>query len=515
MTSETTSWDVVIVGGGAAGLSAALILARARRRVLVLDAGEPRNRFAPHMHGVLGHDGVSPLDLVAEGRREVRAADGVIESARVETLARTAGGGFELFTEAGARHLASRVVVATGIRDSLPDVPGLAEHWGRGAVACPYCDGYEARGTRIGVLLGSPAGMHKAQLLRAYSPDVTVFTGLSDGLPADDRTALARRGIRIDDRMIAAVTGDGETLTGVEFGDGQHVALDVLFVDSTMTPLDELLRQLDVERTDTPAGSWPATDAAFHTSVPRLFAIGNVANPAAVVPVAMASGVTAATTINAELVAEDVAAALVDPALVDPATFWEERYRHGRSWSGDVNAALEREAADLAPGTALDLGAGEGGDALWLARRGWSVTAVDISPTALAVGAAAQQPGDDIAWVAADLASWQPPRSYDLVSACFLHSEVALPREDILRRAATAVSPGGWLLIVGHFGSHGHLELHLPSPDEMRASLFGDGSPLEVAEWEVVTSELVERAATLPDGTRGSVVDSVLRLRRA
>jgi len=310
MNSTLAPWDVVIVGGGSAGLSAALILARARRRVLVLDGGEPRNRFAAHMHGVLGRDGTSPLDLLADGRREVRAADGVIESARVATLTRSTQGGFELVTDSGDRHRASRVIVATGIRDRLPAVAGLAEQWGRGAVACPYCDGYEARSRRIGVLLGAPASAHKAHMLRAYSPEVTVLTGLAGALPDTDLPALAARGIRVDDRPIAAVTSDGDVLTGVEFTDGQRLDLDVLFVDPVMTPLDELLRQTDVATTDTPAGPWPATDAGFQTSVPGLFAIGNVANPSALVPLAMAAGVTAATTINAELVAEDIATAL-------------------------------------------------------------------------------------------------------------------------------------------------------------------------------------------------------------
>ncbi|NYD68180.1 class I SAM-dependent methyltransferase [Agromyces atrinae] len=205
------------------------------------------------------------------------------------------------------------------------------------------------------------------------------------------------------------------------------------------------------------------------------------------------------------------------------AEYWENRYREGgRSWSGDVNAALAREVDGLAPGTALDLGSGEGGDALWLARHGWRVTAVDISPTALAVGAAAQLPGDDITWVAADLSDWQPPTSYDLVSSCFLHSLVELPRERILRRAATAVAPGGTLVIVGHFGvphwatpaEHAHAHDALPGPDEMRAALFADNPDLIEAEWEVVTSALIERPFTAPDGSAGTISDSVLRMRR-
>lgn len=197
----------------------------------------------------------------------------------------------------------------------------------------------------------------------------------------------------------------------------------------------------------------------------------------------------------------------------DPAEFWETRYRTNvRSWSGNVNVALEREIAGVAPGSALDLGSGEGGDALWLARQGWTVTAVDISATALAIGAAEQGPTDAITWIAADLAEWRPPHAYDLVTSCFLHSEVDLPREDILRRAATAVAPGGLLLIVGHVGGPhwmSHEVPHLPTPDEVLASLaLSDG------DWTVVTKALIERPLAAPDGSPGTIADSVLLLRR-
>ena len=205
------------------------------------------------------------------------------------------------------------------------------------------------------------------------------------------------------------------------------------------------------------------------------------------------------------------------------AEYWENRYReNGRSWSGNVNAALEREVAGIEPGTALDLGSGEGGDAIWLARNGWSVTAVDIAPTALAIGAAAAHPEDDSTWVVADLASWQPDTRFDLVTSCFLHSTVDLPRESILRRAAEAVAPGGHLLIVGHHGlphwvdpaAGGHEDQHLPAPDEVLTSLFADNAALSLADWTVVTKALNERPVQLPDGSTHSITDSVLMLRR-
>ena len=201
------------------------------------------------------------------------------------------------------------------------------------------------------------------------------------------------------------------------------------------------------------------------------------------------------------------------------AEYWENRYReNGRSWSGDVNVALAREVAHLVPGSALDLGCGEGGDALWLARTGWSVTAVDIAPSALAIGAAAQQPGDDITWIAADLAEWQPPTTYDLVSSCFLHSFVELPREAILRRAAAAVSPGGVLLIVGHSGAphwhepQDHEVVDLPAPDDVLASLFED--QLSLGDWTVLTKAVVARPVVTPHGAASTIDDSVLTLRR-
>lgn len=206
------------------------------------------------------------------------------------------------------------------------------------------------------------------------------------------------------------------------------------------------------------------------------------------------------------------------------AEYWGNRYReNGRSWSGRVNASLEREVADIRPGTALHLGSGEGGDALWLAHNGWTVTAVDISPTALAIGAAARQPGYEITWIAADLAEWQPLTTFDLVTSCFLHSEVEIPRGSILRRAATAVAPGGTLLVVGHSGAphwphpddggRTHPQLELSTPDDVYATLFAD-SALDPQGWPVLTSALVERVGAAPDGTAHTIVDSVLTLRR-
>lgn len=301
-------WDVIIIGGGAAGLSAALILARARRRVLVLDGGQPRNRFAPHMHGVLSRDGYSPLDLVNDGYREVRAADGVIRNTRVVET-RAVDGRFDVVTESGAVESARRLIVATGARDVLPDIPGLSEQWGRGVVACPYCDGFEATGRAVGVLLGSAAGVHKAHMILPYSPNLTVFTALAGPLSADDRRLLEHRGVRLEDRAVSRVVVDGDTLIGLALEDGTVVPLDVVFAEPALVPLDDPLRQLGADRVDSPMGQWAEVDAFGRTSVAGVWAVGNAANPGALVPIAMGAGATAALTVNGELIAEEVAAA--------------------------------------------------------------------------------------------------------------------------------------------------------------------------------------------------------------
>lgn len=301
--------DVVVVGGGVAGLSAALILARAQRRVVVLDARLPRNRYAAHMHGVLGRDGSSPLGLVADGAREVEAVGGTILRAIARSVEATHQG-FRVTLDNGAVVVGRRLVVATGGTDVLPDIPGLAEQWGRGVVACPYCDGYENRGRTIGVLAASIAGLHKAHMLRSYSDDLVVFTALAGAVPDAGRELLEARNMRIEERAVTGVvTDDAGTLTGLALADGTTAAVDVVFAEPPLEANDGILRQLGAEQSESPFGPWTSVDAAGRTSVPGVWAVGNAANPTALVPIAAGSGATAALAINAELVAADIDAA--------------------------------------------------------------------------------------------------------------------------------------------------------------------------------------------------------------
>ncbi|MGP3755218.1 SAM-dependent methyltransferase [Streptomyces sp. IBSNAI001] len=199
------------------------------------------------------------------------------------------------------------------------------------------------------------------------------------------------------------------------------------------------------------------------------------------------------------------------------AEMWDDRYRESdRIWSGNPNVVLVREVEDLKPGRALDLGCGEGADAVWLARTGWRVTATDISRVALeraAVHAAEAGVADRVDWQWHDLGASFPEGEYDLVSAQFLHSMGDLPREEILRRAAGAVAPGGVLLIVGHAGfpswEHDHADMELPTTDEVLASL-----ELPEGEWEVLLSEEHERIQNDPDGNPTTRTDNALKVRR-
>jgi len=310
-------WDVAVIGGSFSGLSAALMLVRSRRRVVVIDAGAPRNRSAAHMHGVLGHDGRSPLELLADGRREVERYGGIIRSGRAVSAARD-DDGFTLRLDDDETLRARRLVVATGLRDELPEIDGLAEQWGRGVVICPYCDGWEARDSRIGILATGPFSGHQAQLLRQWSPRVTYLANEIE-VPSDQARALEARGIEIVIGRVTRLRSVDGVLTGVTLDGGRHVDLDVIFIASRLMPNDGLLDGLGVERDQTPFGSFPKIDAMGATSVSGVWAIGKVANAVANVPVAMGAGSFAGAAVNMDLITAEIAHALETRAMAESA----------------------------------------------------------------------------------------------------------------------------------------------------------------------------------------------------
>ncbi|MGN9844469.1 FAD-dependent oxidoreductase [Nonomuraea sp. H19] len=521
-------YDVVVVGGGAAGLSGALTLGRARRKVLVIDAGRPRNAPAQGVHTYLSREGVPPLELLAAGREEVIGYGGEIMTGTVTAVEKISGR-FRVVLDDGSSVEADRLLVTTGLVDELPDVPGLAERWGRDVLHCPYCHGWEVRDQAIGVLATGPLAVHQALLWRQWSDDVTLFLHNGPELGDEQREQLAARGVTVVEGQVTGLEVAGDRLTGVRLADGRVVARRALAAAGRLVARGDVLAGLGLETEDQEMaghviGTRIPADAAGATSVPGVWVAGNVANATEQVIAAAAGGVRAAAAINADLIAEETrraVAALRGEAPGDPESaeeHWDSRYaERPQIWSGEPNVALVREAADLAPGRALDLGCGEGGDAVWLARRGWHVTAVDVSGVALerAGGhAAAAGVGDRIDWQRHDLGASFPEGVYDLVSAHFLHSFVELPREKILRTAATAVAPGGVLLVVGHAGwpswEHTpHADVHFPTPQEVLDSL-----ELTEGEWEVQVCEEYERTQTAPDGGPGTRTDNILKVRR-
>jgi len=285
--------------------------------VLVLDGGAPRNRFAAHMHGVLGRDGWSPMELLATGRAEVERYGGVVRSDEVAAAAPAVGAsgerGFSVTLGTGEVHVARRLLVATGLRDELPAVPGLAEQWGRGAVVCPYCDGWEVRDRRIGVLATGARSVHQVQLLRQWSPNVTFFLGETD-VAADDLAGILARGIEVERRPVERVLADDDgTLRGIRLADGAEVTLDSIFLGPTFVPNDGLLLGLGAttgEGFGPGGGEWVTVDPMGRTSVAGLWAAGNVVNPAASVPGAAGAGNLAGAAINADLIEEEIRTAL-------------------------------------------------------------------------------------------------------------------------------------------------------------------------------------------------------------
>nr|WP_258723239.1 NAD(P)/FAD-dependent oxidoreductase [Cellulomonas sp. NS3] len=293
--------DVVVIGGGPAGLSAALVLSRAGRRVTVLDSGTPRNAPATHMHGFLSREGLPPAELLAMGRAEVTGYGGAIVDGTVSRLA-TDGRGFEVLLADGRQISARRLLVTTGLRDDLPDVAGLRARWARDVLHCPYCHGHEVRGKQLGVLGGTPGAVRYAQIVRQWSPDVVYFT--SRGRLTDlERAQLTARAVGIVEGDVQHVVVHDDQLRGIALDGDRVIPRDALFVPPRFVPNSDLLVGLGC-RVD--EQGWPVKDDDGHTTVSGVWVAGNIANPRAQVITAAGEGSAAALAINAHLVEEDV-----------------------------------------------------------------------------------------------------------------------------------------------------------------------------------------------------------------
>jgi thioredoxin reductase len=285
--------DVIVVGGGFAGLSAAMQLARARRRVLVVDAGLPRNRFAEASHGFLGQDGKAPLEILRQAACQV-AAYPTVEIVRGEALEarREVTGDFVVEISGGRTAKARRLVLAIGVADTLPDVPGLKERWGATVLHCPYCHGYEVRDRPLGVLANHPMAAHQAAMIPDWGP-TTLFTQDRFEPDAEQLAHLAARGVTIERRPVVELLGDAPALEALRLSDGRVVPINALFVAPSTRMASPLAEQLGCVFDDGLLGPVIRTDDWKATSVPGVFAAGDAARAMHNATLASADGVMA------------------------------------------------------------------------------------------------------------------------------------------------------------------------------------------------------------------------------
>jgi thioredoxin reductase len=274
----------------------------------VVDAGTPRNAPAEHMHGYLSRDGLPPRELLAVGRAEVRSYGGEIMAGTVTQLVPVDDAGFAVLLGDGQRISARRLLVTTGLRDELPDIPGLRDRWARDVLHCPYCHGHEVRDRPLGVLGGNPGAVRYAQVVRQWTSDLVYFTPPST-LTAAERTQLAARAIGVVEGSIEQLIIDDDRLRGVQLDDGCVVPRDALFVPPRFVPNNHLLVRLGC---DVDGDGWVTTDGTGRTTVPGVWAAGNVVDPRAQVITAAGAGSAAAIALNADLVEEDVRDAVRD-----------------------------------------------------------------------------------------------------------------------------------------------------------------------------------------------------------
>lgn len=302
-------YDVIVIGGGVAGLSGALPLVRFRRSVLVIDQGEPRNAPADGVHNYLTRDGIPPLELAALGRDEVIGYGGEVVTGTV-TSARAVPEGFVVETADGQTFESRRLLVTTGLTDQLPDVPGLAERFGRDVLHCPFCHGWEVRDQAIGVLATGPAAIHQTLMFRQLSDDVTLFLHTGPQPTEQEWEELAARGISVVQGVVEEVDVTGDQLTGVRLQGGRVIPRQALAVQTYLRAraefLDELgLKAVEREVRGMTIGTAVEAGPGGTTSVPGVWVAGNVTDPMSQVVTSAAAGFAAGAAINGDLVGED------------------------------------------------------------------------------------------------------------------------------------------------------------------------------------------------------------------
>jgi thioredoxin reductase len=301
------TYDVIVIGGGGAGLSAALTLARTRRSVLVVDDGSPRNASAEGVHGLLTREGMDPAEFARVGRAEIESYGARIREGRAASVSGSREDGFTVTLDDGERIDARRLIVATGVLDELPEIPGVADRWGRDVLHCPYCHGWESRGRALAVIATAPAAWHQALLLRQWSEDVTLL--LNDAFEPTEEQArlLAARGVAVVHGRVHSLRSADDALDAVLLEDGSAVPCDAAFLGPRVRARSAMLSGTGIETSVHPDGHFEhvASQEAGETAVPGIWVAGNVTDVTALVVTAMADGSRAAIAVNTDLMLED------------------------------------------------------------------------------------------------------------------------------------------------------------------------------------------------------------------
>lgn len=292
--------DAIVIGGSYAGLSAAMQLARARRRVCIVDAGRPRNRFAAASHGFFGQDGARPAEMIAQARAQVLAYPSVSFVAGEAVAARGEDGYFAVQMADGERITGVGMVLAHGIEDVLPDIPGVRERWGISVLHCPYCHGYEVGGRRLGVLGATPASAQQALLIADWGP-TTFFLNGRDDVEPEMRERLSQRGVTIDPAPVTQLDGKGTALAAVRLADGRAVAVDAVFT-TPRRRISPLAGSLGCEIDDGVFGPTIRVDGMRATTVPGVFAAGDATIGAGNASLAVADGAVAGAALHKTLI---------------------------------------------------------------------------------------------------------------------------------------------------------------------------------------------------------------------
>ena len=293
--------DAIVIGGSFAGLAAATYIARARRTVAVVDTGLPRNRFAEHSHGFFGQDGSSPEAMLATARSQLAKYPTVTFIDGEATGAAKTDDGFAITVATGEALEGVRLVLAFGISDELPPIPGLVERWGASVLHCPYCHGYEFSRQRLGVLYLTPKSIMQSMLIAEWGPTTLFLNGEAE--PEDSALAeLAKRGVSIERARVASLHGDGASLSSIELADGRMAPLDALYIGPRTRLNSPIAQQLGCELEDAPLGPIVRVDAERMTTVPGVYAAGDITRGAHTVTWAVADGVTAGLAVHRSLV---------------------------------------------------------------------------------------------------------------------------------------------------------------------------------------------------------------------